>query len=188
MILYADVGTANLGDFANSLPVLSGLYKKYGKISLIIQDEMMKFNGIKEFLLAQEMFDIVAFQSEIQSVSGNVFAFNSGYANDLNLSLSLTRNALDQMIFPKQGSNFSLSGQLTPPYSVFNGKDYTKLSISERYKFIEYQKYKITAEWFTMLTHKKAAEGEEARNLVLRMKVGYGFLGYYKNLRYEIIH
>lgn len=110
----------------------------------------------------------------------NVFAFNSGYANDLNVSLSLTRNALDQMIFPKQGSNFSLSGQLTPPYSVFNGKDYTKLSISERYKFIEYQKYKITAEWFTMLTHKKAAEGEEARNLVLRMKVGYGFLGYYK--------
>jgi hypothetical protein len=77
MILYADVGTANLGDFANSLPVLSGLYKNYGKISLIIQDEMLKFNGIKEFLLAQEMFDVVAFKSEVQSVTGNVFAFNS---------------------------------------------------------------------------------------------------------------
>ena len=110
----------------------------------------------------------------------NVFVFNSGFANDVNASISLTRNSLDQMIFPKQGSNFNLSSQFTPPYSLFNGKDYASLSVSERYKFIEYQKYKITAEWFTMLTHKKAAEGEEARNLVLRMKVGYGFLGYYK--------
>ncbi len=116
----------------------------------------------------------------------NVFVFGSGYANDLNLGVNISRNSIDQPIYPKQGSNFVFSGQFTPPYSLLNGKDYTKLSPEQRYKFVEYQKYKITAEWFTQLTNKKAAEGKEARNLVLRTKVGYGFLGYYnKNVGYS---
>ena len=116
----------------------------------------------------------------------NVFVFGSGYANDLNLGVNFSRNSIDQPIYPKQGSNFVFSGQFTPPYSLMNGKDYTKLSPEQRYKFVEYQKYKITAEWFTQLTNKKAAEGKEARNLVLRTKVGYGFLGYYnKNVGYS---
>ncbi|MCC6369819.1 MAG: outer membrane protein assembly factor BamA [Bacteroidia bacterium] len=110
----------------------------------------------------------------------NVFGFSSGYANDLNFGVNISRNSIDAPIYPKSGSNFVLSGQFTPPYSSFNGKDYTNLTDEQRYKFIEYQKYKITAEWFTQLTNKKAAEGKEARNLVLRTKVGYGFLGYYQ--------
>ena len=116
----------------------------------------------------------------------NVFVFGSGYANDLNLGVNISRNSIDQPIYPKQGSNFVFSGQFTPPYSLLNGKDYSTLSAEQRYKFVEYQKYKITAEWFTQLTNKKAAEGKEARNLVLRTKVGYGFLGYYnKNVGYS---
>ncbi len=107
------------------------------------------------------------------------FIFQNGTANDLNLGLNISRNSLDQTIYPKSGSNFVLHGQLTPPYSLFNNKEYTNLTAAERYRFIEYQKYKITAEWFTQLTNKKAAEGKEARNLVLRTKVGYGFLGSY---------
>lgn len=107
------------------------------------------------------------------------FIFSNGYANDLNFSLNISRNSIDQPIYPKTGSNFTFLGQYTPPYSLVNNKDYTNLPASERYKFIEYQKYKITAEWFTQLTNKKAAEGKEARNLVLRTKVGYGFLARY---------
>lgn len=107
------------------------------------------------------------------------FIFQNGTANDLNFGMNISRNSVDAPIYPKSGSNFVFSAQLTPPYSLFNGKDYSKLEPSERYKFIEYQKYKFTAEWFTQLTNKKAAEGKEARNLVLRTKVGYGFLGMY---------
>lgn len=108
------------------------------------------------------------------------FVFQSGYANDLNLGINISRNSIDAPIYPKSGSNFVFSGQFTPPYSSFDHKDYSKpMSDAQRYKYIEYQKYKITAEWFTQLTNKKAAEGSEARNLVLRTKVGYGFLGYY---------
>lgn len=109
----------------------------------------------------------------------SAFIFSTGYANDLNLGLDISRNSVDAPIYPKSGSNFNFHAQFTPPYSLVNNKDYTTLSTSEKYHFIEYQKYKITAEWFTQLTNKKASEGKEARNLVLRTKVGYGFLGYY---------
>jgi outer membrane protein insertion porin family len=107
------------------------------------------------------------------------FIFGTGYANDLDLGINISRNSVDQPIYPKTGSNFVFHGQFTPPYSLFNGKDYTTLSATQRYRFIEYQKFKLTAEWFTQLTNKKAVEGKESRNLVLRTKVGYGFLGYY---------
>ncbi|PBQ32173.1 outer membrane protein assembly factor BamA [Sphingobacteriaceae bacterium] len=108
------------------------------------------------------------------------FVFKTGYANDLNLGINISRNSIDAPIYPKSGSNFVLSGQFTPPYSSFDKKDYSQpMTDAQRYKYIEYQKYKITAEWFTQLTNKKAAEGSEARNLVLRTKIGYGFLGYY---------
>jgi len=107
------------------------------------------------------------------------FILANGYANDFNGKINITRNSIDGPIFPKNGSNFSLLGQFTPPYSLFNGKDYSSLPVNEKYKFIEYQKYKFTAEWYTQLTNKKAGEGKEARNLVLRTKIGYGILGTY---------
>jgi outer membrane protein insertion porin family len=93
--------------------------------------------------------------------------------------VNISRNSIDAPIYPKNGSNFVLSGQFTPPYSLLNNKDYSELTLEQKFKFVEYQKYKLTAEWFTQLTHQKAAEGKEARNLVLRTKVGYGFLAYY---------
>ncbi|MCC6181558.1 MAG: outer membrane protein assembly factor BamA [Bacteroidia bacterium] len=107
------------------------------------------------------------------------FILTNGYANDINGRINLSRNSIDSPIFPKNGSNISLLGQFTPPYSLFNGKDYQNATLAEKYKFIEYQKYKLTIEWFTQLTNKKAGEGKEARNLVLRTKIGYGILGWY---------
>ncbi|MFO0321718.1 MAG: outer membrane protein assembly factor BamA [Bacteroidota bacterium] len=107
------------------------------------------------------------------------FILENGYANDFNVKLNLTRNSIDAPIFPKNGSNFSLLGQFTPPYSLFNGRNYETADAASRYKFIEYQKYKFTAEWYTQLTNQKAGEGKEARNLVLRTKIGYGILGMY---------
>lgn len=107
------------------------------------------------------------------------FILTTGYANDFNVSLNISRSSVDAPIYPKNGSNFTVEGKWTPPYSKFNGKNYSDLPAQERYKFIEYHKYKFTAEWYTQLTNKRAAEGKEARNLVLRTKVGFGFLSYY---------
>ncbi len=107
------------------------------------------------------------------------FILTTGYANDVNLGLNISRSSVDQTIYPKNGSNFVFHSQWTPPYSAFNGKNYSTLTNAQRYKFIEYQKYKFTAEWFTQLTNQHAPEGKEARNLVLRTKIGFGFLSYY---------
>lgn len=57
--------TANLGDFVQSLPVLSGLVKKFGKVNFVIRHEMKKFKGIKEFLMYQDLFNNVYFDDEI---------------------------------------------------------------------------------------------------------------------------
>jgi outer membrane protein insertion porin family len=109
-----------------------------------------------------------------------VFTFGDGFSNDLNGKINISRNSVDAPIFPKNGSNFSLTGQFTPPYSLFNGRNYETATDAQRFRFIEYQKYKFTAEWFTQLTnYKPKGEGKEARNLVLRTKIGYGILGEY---------
>ena len=65
--LYAAQGTSNMGDFLNCLPVLSGIYNSYGKINLIIQNDMKRFNGFRDLLSYQQMFDTVLFESEISS-------------------------------------------------------------------------------------------------------------------------
>jgi len=64
MKLYL-VGTANLGDFLNGMTVLSGLSKQFGKYDLIIKSPMRKFNGIKEFLMYQNLFSSVEFDDEV---------------------------------------------------------------------------------------------------------------------------
>jgi hypothetical protein len=58
-------GTANLGDFLNGLPVMSGISKEYGKYSLTIKKEMRKFKGLTEFLMYQDLFTDVMFDDEV---------------------------------------------------------------------------------------------------------------------------
>ena len=70
--------TANLGDFSNALPVISGLYKSLNeKITLIIRPEMRKFNGIKEFLKCQPMIKDVNFSDEVFAYGTNVIDMSS---------------------------------------------------------------------------------------------------------------
>ena len=50
---------------------------------------------------------------------------NTGNCNSLSLNLTLSRNSTDNPIFPRYGSEFSASLQITPPYSLFSKKDYS---------------------------------------------------------------
>lgn len=97
------------------------------------------------------------------------FLFANGKANNFSLTTTFSRNSVDQPIYPRKGSNFSLSLQVTPPYSLFNGKDYSQLDDQEKYRWIEYHKWTFKASWFEKL----------AGNLVLNAKVNFGFLGYF---------
>ncbi|PTN09514.1 outer membrane protein assembly factor BamA [Mangrovibacterium marinum] len=97
----------------------------------------------------------------------------SGQFNNLSFKTTFARNSVDQPLFPRSGSEFSLSLQFTPPFSLINGVDYsrTDLTSEERYSWIEYHKWKFKGGWYTPLS--------KNRNLVLRTNVEYGFLGYY---------
>ncbi|MGB1002980.1 MAG: BamA/OMP85 family outer membrane protein [Salibacteraceae bacterium] len=92
--------------------------------------------------------------------------FSKGYANNIFYEGVLTRSSLDDINFPKSGSRISLSGQLTPPYSWFNDKDYSELSTEEAFKFVEYNKWKFTAAWYNNFIDK----------FVVYAKVGFGGL------------
>ncbi len=99
------------------------------------------------------------------------FILSNGIANNLFYRVTLSRNSQDQQIFPRMGSNMRVSLQATPPYSMFNNQDYSSLSLNERYRWLEYFKWKATSEWFTRIVE----------NLVLRTKAGFGFINTYND-------
>ena len=82
---------------------------------------------------------------------------NTGNCNSLSLNLTLSRNSTDNPIFPRYGSEFSASLQITPPYSLFSKKDYSTYGknnydeAASMYKWIEYHKWKFKAKTYTAL-------------------------------------
>ena len=101
------------------------------------------------------------------------FVMENGAANTLALKVVFGRNSVDQPIYPRRGSDFSVSLQITPPFSAWDGRDYsdTNMSDQERYKWIEYHKWNLKAQWFYPLTPNN--------NLVLMAKAEMGYLGHY---------
>lgn len=104
----------------------------------------------------------------------NNFFFSTGQAYNLYLKFRLGRTSIDDNIFPTMGSDIGFSGQFTPPYSYLNGKDYSTLSVEDRFRFLEYHKWKFTWANYTGLIGRK-----RKNKLVLYTKVGFGALGLY---------
>jgi outer membrane protein insertion porin family len=97
------------------------------------------------------------------------FTMQNGKSNNVNYNVIFGRSSSDAVIYPRLGSELSLSIQATPPYSLFSKKDYSTLTDQDKYKWLEYHKWKFSASWFTKL----------AGNLVLNTRTKFGFLGYY---------
>ncbi len=114
------------------------------------------------------------------------FIFDDGVANNISYTLSLSRNSTDQQIYPRQGSDFSASLQFTPPFSLLRHYDfdasgnkvrvadprsvnYDSWTAQNRYKWIEYHKWKFSAANYTKLVG----------DLVLMTRAQFGYLGYY---------
>lgn len=111
------------------------------------------------------------------------FLVSNGNCNNLNIGITLSRMSTDNPLFPRRGSEFTASVTLTPPWSKFNKKDYEHLATDrksptfskeqqEKYRWIEYHKWKFKARTFTALT-----EGQKC--LVLMTRVELGLLGSY---------
>ena len=101
------------------------------------------------------------------------FVMTNGNANMLSLRLILARNSTDQPIYPRRGSDISMSLQITPPFSAMDRKDYSNPNMSEqeRYRWSEFHKWQFKAQWFQALTPNN--------NLVLMAKAEMGYLGHY---------
>ena len=99
------------------------------------------------------------------------YIFQNGTSFNIKFTQELTRNSLDQVIFPTQGSNIKLTLQGTPPYSLFNNINYNVATQDQMYHFVEYYKVKWDAQWFQKIIGK----------LVLMSQVRFGFLGEYNS-------
>lgn len=106
-----------------------------------------------------------------------------GKYNNFSLNLTLSRNSIDNPIYTRRGSSFSLGLKITPPYSSLNGgkvngKLYSDATMSnaDRYRFLEYHKWTFTGKMFTPLTPDD--------KLVLMGRVMFSYLGdYNENVR-----
>ena len=106
----------------------------------------------------------------------NLPNFNNGNVNNFNIRLALQRTSVDQPLFPRTGSTFLLSGQITPPYSLI---DPTTNTGSNKFEFLEYHKWRFNGEWFIPLG--KPAGEERNKQFVMRFAAKFGFLGRFNN-------
>ena len=131
----------------------------------------------------------------------NYMLMTNGNANNLNFTISLNRTSTDNQLFPRRGSEFEASVNLTPPWSLFDGKDYAAISKREselsaaansnaigkvreqylalqqdKYRWIEYHKWKFKAKTYTALT-----SGQKC--FVLMTRIELGLLGAYNKYK-----
>ncbi|MCM1319603.1 MAG: outer membrane protein assembly factor BamA [Muribaculaceae bacterium] len=114
-----------------------------------------------------------------------LYYMNDGTSNSLTLSLDLSRSSIDNPIYTRRGSTFTLGLQLTPPWSAFRKKNWAKLyeeateqnsaaAKKEMYRWIEYYKIRFKAKTFTPLT-----DPNGNYTLVFMSRADFGLIGSY---------
>ncbi len=119
------------------------------------------------FVLIQNL----SLQRYVLNNYGSVFSFGTGNGeyNSINYGVSFGRKSVDQPIYPRTGSDFTLSLTATPPYSWFSNKDYKSMADEKKFKWMEYHKWNFSSSWY------QAVYGD----LVISLRARYGFLGLY---------
>jgi len=137
----------------------------------------------------------ISFQHfDLRNYNTGLFTFGDGFSNNLAYTVGLSRNSTSaNPIYPRSGSEFSISAKLTPPYSAFGNKDWGALADEragldvttvdgreriaeidqERFRWLEYYKIKFQGVWYTRVW----------KDLVLRTNAEFGFLGAYNQDR-----
>ena len=110
-----------------------------------------------------------------------LYYMNNGTSNALVLGLTLARNSIDNPLYTREGSTFSLNFQITPPASLFGKRDWKKLSEEntveskkQLYRWIEYWKLRFKSRTYTPLCN---ANGTYTP--VLMTRADFGLLGSY---------
>jgi outer membrane protein insertion porin family len=176
------------GKKPNSFSV-SGYYSKmnrnpyaiwYGGGSGAIKDEYYSVTGLslglgKRLTWPDDFFTLynqISYQRYKVKDYPGLFLVDNGFFNNFSYTITLGRNSQDQIIYPRRGSNLSLSLQITPPYSLFNPDvDYSTIEDDEKYKWVEYHRWMFKADWYHSLIG----------DLVLMARLHWGWLGHYND-------
>ncbi len=112
----------------------------------------------------------------LKNWSYNQFPFQTGVSNSITLGLTLSRISTDNPIYTRTGSQFTLSVNATPPFSLWDTNDYAAMAYSDpnKYKWNEYHKWKLKVRTFTPLTPSTVT-----RTPVMATRVEFGILGHY---------
>ncbi len=100
---------------------------------------------------------------------GNSLGFSTGDANSFTFNTTLARNSVSNPMYPRGGSSLSLSVSLTPPHSLWRDIDYETADNAELYKWLEYHKWNLDAQYYIQLVDK----------LVIATRAHFGFIGTY---------
>ena len=158
----------------------------------------LTFGLAKRLKVPDDFFTLsqaIAYQYyDLNNYYTGLFTFGDGSANNLTYTIALSRNnTFTNPIFPVGGSKFTISGKLTPPYSLINGIDFSNLENSkefqlpngkpdtakidqEKFRWLEYYKLKFSGEWYTSIIGK----------LVFKAQTDFGFIGAYNQERGSI--
>lgn len=98
---------------------------------------------------------------------GNIIS--DGLFHNFSISQTIARSTINEPNFPRSGSQISLTLQATLPYSTMFGRDVNLDDPQDTYKWVEYHKWRIDAEWYTPVVGK----------LVLKTGAKMGYLGFY---------
>lgn len=167
----------------------------YVALNILNSDRMMEIFGVSASLGKRlkwpdnyfVMYHGLSWQTyKLTNWYSGYFIFDDGISHNLSYTFSLMRNSTDQQIYPRQGSDIQFSLQLTPPYSLFRKYDYDEngnkfavaswkdvnygnWSSKDRYRWIEYNKWKFSAATYTKIVG----------DLVMMTRAQFGYLGYY---------
>jgi len=121
------------------------------------------------FTLSQGFsFTIYEFDNFV-STSNTQIGFNTGVARNLTYNLTISRNSIDQPMYPRSGSSLTLGVNLTPPWSRFRDIDYATADKQELFQWVEYHKWMFDASFFQKVVG----------NLVFNARAHFGFIGTY---------
>lgn len=171
--------------FSNSYDYTTGTYSKAAADTSYLKSLSLSVALGKQLKWPDDFFTLVYQLNYTQYNLRNYPGFfrlsdgtnlSNGKSNNISLKISLSRSSVDQPIFPRSGSSFTLSAQLTPPYSLI---DKSIATSANPYKFVEFHKWRFNGEWYVPIG--KPMGADRSRQFVLKAAAKYGFMGRYNS-------
>lgn len=168
--------------YANAYDPLTGAYSNSAADTSFIKTTGFGISLGKQLKWPDDYFSIVYSLNLQQYKLKNYSIFpglRDGNSTNISFKVTLARSSAGpNPIFPTSGSNFSLSVQLTPPYSLFRDVSFYKDPI-QKYKYVEFHKERFNAEWYVPIG---TAHGEDKnKQFILKAAAKYGFINRYTN-------